>query len=133
MVNTRITYEYRDGGNNRFWTDLILVGAMTQESWERIRAACHDGDQFIAEQVGLPDVFGFLPGDHIYAPEYCSTGYPFDQEVDHCWHRLPAEDPWELTREEPTGDLTVALLVNGFEQAAAVGWKVFDPAERFGL
>jgi len=133
MVNTRITYEYRDGGSNRFWTDLVLGGEMTEEVWARIRAACGEGCRFIAEQVGLPEVFGFLPGDHIYAPEYCSTGYPFDQDVDHCWHRFPDDDPWELTRESPTGALTVDELVNAIEQAAAVGWKVFDPAERFGL
>jgi hypothetical protein len=131
-VNTRITYEYRDGAGNTFPMEVVLAGAMTDALWARICAACSDGCQFIAEQVGLPEVFGFLPGDHIYAPEYCATGYPFDQEVDHCWHRF-SEAPWELTREEPTGDLTVALLVNAFEQAAAVGWKVFDPAERFGL
>jgi len=132
-VNTRISYEYRDGGNNRFDADMVLGGTMTEELWRRITAACHEGDQFIAGQVGLPEVFGFLPGDHIYAPEYCCTGYPFDDAVDHCWHRFPREGAWESTRESPTGALTVGELVNAFEQAAALGWKVFDPAERFGL
>jgi hypothetical protein len=133
-VNTRIIYEYRDGANYRFHSELVVAGEMTEALWARIRAACQDGDRFIADQVGLPEVFGFLPGDHIYAPEYAYSGYPFDQEVDHCWHHL-AQDPdgWELTGDEPTGALTVELLVNAFEQAAAVGWRVFDPAERFGL
>jgi len=131
-VNTRISYEYRDGGGNCFPVEVVLGGAMTEHLWARIRAACHEGTQFIADQVGLPEVFGFMPGDHIYAPEYCSTGYPFDDDVDHCWHRFPDADAWELTREEPTGDLTAGLLVNAFEQAAVVGWRVFDPAERFG-
>ena len=133
-MNTRITYEYRDGANYRFHADVVLADAMTDELWARIRAACQDGEMFIAHQVALPEVFGFLPGDHIYAPEFCHEGYPFEEDTDHCWHGFgPDPDVWELTGDPPTGDLTVERLVEAFESAAMAGWKVFDPAERFGL
>ncbi len=131
-MNTRITYEYRDGANYRFHADIVAAGAMTDALWARIKAACEDGERFLAHQVGLPEVFGFLPGDHIYAPEYCHEGYPFDAEADHCWHTF-GSDAWELTTDAPTGPVSVEELVNDFEQAASVGWKVFDPVERFGL
>lgn len=58
-MNTRLTYEYRDGGCNRFFTDVVLAGEMTDRRWTRIRGICNDGDQFIAHQVGLREVFSF--------------------------------------------------------------------------
>jgi hypothetical protein len=132
-VNTRIRYEYRDGANYHFQGEVVVAGRMTPALWKRLRAACSaDADHgFIAHQVGLTEVFGYLPGPHITwlpageAPEY-------DEENDHCWHRLPEEpNAWELTTDSPTDTRCVEELVDQFECASKAGWRVFDPAERF--
>lgn len=132
-MNTRLTYEYRDGGCNRFFTDVVLAGEMTDRRWTRIRGICNDGDQFIAHQVGLREVFSFLPGDHILPFECRETGYPYHESIDHCWHHFAPPNAWELTGEPPRVAVSVTELVALFEVAARSGWQVFDPAERFGL
>ncbi len=72
------------------------------------------------------------PGPHQDA-ERRQTGYPYDAEDDHCWHRFP-DDPraWELTSDSATDLRDVRELGLIFE-AAKGRWRVFDPAERFGL
>jgi len=133
-MNTRIVYEYRDASNYHFHGEVIIAGEMTTEYWERIRATCEDREFFIAHQVRLPEVFGFLPGPHIHEKRRRHTGYPFDPEDDHCWHRFGA-DPgcWKITKAVRTDPRSVLLLVRSFEKAAKSGWKVFDPEERLGL
>ena len=134
-MNTRIHYEYRDGSNYRFHGSIVAGGEMTPVLWARMRRACDSGAEcgFIAHQVGIPEVFGFLPGPHVtWLPEGEAPAY--DEENDHCWHRLTdASGAWELTSDAATDGRAVEELVGAFEVAAKTGWKVFDPAERFGL
>jgi hypothetical protein len=135
-MNTQITYEYRDGANYRFHNTVIFAGEMTPELWARIRATLDEEVEggFIADQVGLPQVFGYLGGKHIDSEEHKDSGYEYDEENDHCWHRFADDsEAWELTEQPPTDGRTVQELVGVFEGAALKGWKVFDPAERFGL
>jgi hypothetical protein len=134
-VNTRIHYEYRDGANYHFHGSIVVAGEMTPRLWARIGTACDSGTDrgFIAHQVGIPEVFGYLPGPHINwlpsgeAPEY-------DEDIDHCWHRL-VDDPnaWELTTDAPTDKRSVLEIATAFEEVAKKGWRFFDPAGRFGL
>ena len=133
-MNTRIAYEYRDGSNYHFHGEVIIAGEMTAEYWERIRAACEDRELFIAHQVRLPEVFAFLSGPHIHEEGRRHEGYRYDPDEDHCWHRL-WDDPgcWELTRKVRTDRRSPLQLVRAFERAAEAGWRVFDPATRFGL
>jgi hypothetical protein len=135
LVNTRIRYEYRDGANYRFPGEVVIGGPMTSSAWESIRTACdHDTEGgFIAHQVRFPEVFGFLPGPHVRSAEHAATGYPFDPDNDHCWHHFVAETPWELTTARATVPVSVKYLVQAFELAKRSGWRVFDPAERFGF
>jgi len=134
-MNTRVDYEYRDGANYRFHASVVVAGEMTDALWRRLRAACDpETEGFIAHQVGFPEVFGFLPGQHIGDPESESTGYRYDEETDHCWHSLSnGDEPWGLTHDVPTDSRTVEQVVKAFEAAKAAGWKPFDPAERFEL
>jgi hypothetical protein len=135
-MNTAITYEYRDGANYRFHNTLIFAGEMTAELWARLLATLNEEvvGGFIADQVDLPQVFGYLGGKHIDSDEHKNSGYEYDEQNDHCWHRF-ADDPgsWELTEAQPTDKRTVRELVGVFEAAVQKGWKVFDPGERFGL
>ena len=132
-MGTRIDYEYTDAGNYHFRNSIVFAGEMTDALWARIRNACESGEFFIAHQVGLPEVFAWLPGPHIRDDEK-RDGYAFDDEDDHCWHRFP-DDPraWELTTDKWEQVRSVEELLAAFEAAAKEGWKVFDPAERFGL
>ena len=133
-MNTGIHYEYRDGSNYRFHGWFVAAGEMTDQLWARVRAACADGEVFIAHQVGIPEVFGYLPGTHVYSAEHVETGFTYDEDNDHCWHRFH-DDPgaWALTNDAPTDERTVEGLVAAFEAAVRTGWQVFDPAERFEL
>ena len=130
-MNTRILYEYRDAANFRFHGSVTLAGEMTPALWVRIRAACEDGEFFVAHQVGLPELFAAQPGRHVADPDYSATGYPYHDDLDHCWHRWP-DDPhtWSLTTDAPTDPRTVEEFVRDVEAAFKAGWEVFDPAER---
>lgn len=125
-MNTRIHYEYRDASNYHWHGSIVVEGEMTPEVWERIRAACESREFFIADQVGFPEVFGYLPGPH-QSEDLRSTGYSYDPHEDHCWHRFPDSHPWELTTEAPTGLLDVLQLVKVFEAVAESGWRPFNP------
>ncbi len=131
-MNTLVSYEYRDGSNYHWHGSLVLSGEMSAGLWKRIRSACHDGEFFIAHQVGLSEVFGYTPGPH-QDVEHRQTGYPYDEEDDHCWHRFP-DDPraWEVTNHMATDPRDVRGLGRIFE-ASKGRWQVFDPAERFGF
>lgn len=129
-MNTRIKYEYRDGANYRFHGDIIVRGEMNEQLWRRLRKTQDpDTEGFIAHQVLLPEVFGYLPGDHIGDATH-PDGYPYDDKNDHCWHRL-CENGWELVSSKPTDNRSVNDLVKAFEAAKHQGWKPFDPKTRF--
>lgn len=136
-MNTEITYEYRDGANYRFHTSVVVAGEMTPKLWARIRATLDEDVEggFIADQVGLPQAFGYLGGSHIYSDEQKDSGYDYDEEIDHCWHRFADDDQLsvKVTAREPTDKRTVEQLAAAFEAAAKAGWRIFDPADRFGL
>jgi len=134
-MNTRITYQYRDGANYRFHHSIVVAGIMTAELWNLILTTLDtDAERgFIAHQVGLTEVFGFVGGKHIDSEEHRDFGYEYDDQNDHCWHSFSGEDDWELTGDPVTDKRTVEQLVEAFEATTMAGWKVFDPAERFGL
>jgi hypothetical protein len=134
-VNTRLRYEHRDGANYRFHGEVVIAGEMTAGLWARIVNACDKDTEggFIAHQVKLPEVFGYLPGPHIASSEHASTGYAYDPDNDHCWHHFVAETPWKLTTARANGRISVKYLVQAFEAAVRHGWRIFDPAERFNV
>jgi hypothetical protein len=127
-MNTKLWYEYRDGANWRFPGAVVVEGEMTPDLWARLRAACEEGEYFFARQVGLAERFAYVAGPHIADPSLQETGYPYDVDLDHCWHRI-ADDPgaWELTDDQPTDGRTVEEVVLAFEQARHAGWCVPEP------
>lgn len=73
------------------------------------RATLIDELWFIANQVGLPELFLF--NNELVADD------------DHCFHELLCVDSIESA--EP-----IDYLINGFEEANKTGWREFDPLYR---
>ncbi len=133
-MNTRIHYQYRDGGNYRFWGSVVVSGEMTNDLWKRIlRSLDPEVEGFIAHQVKFPEVFGYLSGPHIDEPGRNGRAHDYDDETDHCWHSFQERDIWELTTDPPTDSRDVETLVTSFEEARDAGWRTFDPELRFNL
>ena len=110
-MNTSFSYMYRDAGNWKQHEDIILAGAITEEDIEVIISKLEFDELFLPAQVGLEPLqqrWGNLNDD------------------DHVWHELYREDI-ELTKDEPTVEMTVEELVANFKSVD--GWdvrKAFD-------
>lgn len=111
-MNTQFEYLYRDASNYKSWHQVILEGTLTQAEKEEIHSCC-DGDNFIAEQLGLPHNF---PSDEI-----CDD--------DHCWCEMYEGPNFGLTETdaEPTNG-SVKELLEKF-RAAKGKWEEskYDP------
>lgn len=87
---TVFDYLYRDASNYKAWGSLLLKGAAVEADSARVFAALNDYEYFIAEQVGIPALYGDLW-------QY-SDG---PNEDDHVWHtfdrfRKPLEEELSL-------------------------------------
>lgn len=74
---TIFEYCYRDAANYKSFGKLWLDGEMTPAERSIIENRLADGEYFIAEQIGIPPLYGQL-----YS---LSDGHTSD---DHCWHEL---------------------------------------------
>lgn len=96
MKNTRITYQYRDGGNNKVFSYVVLAGDICESGLDMMReraaldmdASTEFGD-FIPGQIGLPDLQDSFVG-----------GAEWDAELDHPFHEILNIEP---TTETPCG------------------------------
>lgn len=105
MLNTELSYTYRDSSNYKQCETLILVGKISQINIEIIISKLIDGQFFIPEQVGLSALqkrFAVLNTD------------------DHPYHELLRENI-RLVESEPTTMLTIDELVERFR---AVVWDL---------
>lgn len=100
-MNTRISYTYRDGGNNKMHNCCIVAGRITKEMEERIRECLFDGDQFLPDQVGFP------------GKNFVTEGFDYIPELDTPWYELN-EDAFEATCEAPTVNLTAQDVESAF-------------------
>lgn len=91
MVNTRLTYMYRDGANYKQLEVVVFAGAITPQDRAALFDHLDEGTWFIPSQVGLEDLqarFGALTDD------------------DHAWHELDNDEGVALTDEPATlGDI----------------------------
>ena len=98
-------YMYRDAANYKAYGALLLKGEATEENQRRLESKLESGEFFIAEQIGIPALYGELW-------EY-SDG---PTEEDHVWHTFNLFRP----PMEEDGDLpvwgTVSELVERFEK-----------------
>lgn len=114
--NTIFSYMYRDGANYKFGGEVIFKGFRELGLEEKLREALADGENFIARQIGVPDVFPF--------PEK----YSFDEDVDHCWHEFTG---LEATSRDATDEKgrSITEFVNEARKIGPAGWIEFDPVE----
>jgi len=123
--NTKITYMYRDAGNNKFHVEIVVAGTVTAE---QIQPFVDNGADFIPFNLGLPC-------GQDQASEYES--FP-DDEMDHVFNSFYDADDgnidpscFEPTDQEPTVPVTAEQLVKLFEQHQS--WDVGAAMEHFGI
>lgn len=136
-MNIEFEYLYRDGGNNKNFGGVVFtndsqlsIGDLEAE----IRNHLEMGELFIADQVGVPEVFLWDP-DANYDPDDAST-YPADlgpgkyaiwEDMDGCYHEF---DCLSVTDKQPTDNRTITRFVADLAKANREGWRVFLPTDR---
>jgi hypothetical protein len=53
-------YLYRDAANYKAWGSLLLSGVPSQEDIAALRECMESGEYFVAEQIGIPPLYGEL-------------------------------------------------------------------------
>lgn len=131
-MNTRFSYMYRDEDNWKRGGEVIFAGETTPELEQRLLQSLNEED-FIADQVGVPEVF-LWSAEADYDPDHPPEGEdaPTEgsyviNESDHCWHEYTG---CESTEDAPTDPRTIAEFVASIEAAAKAGWQTFAPADR---
>ena len=132
-MNTKFTYLYRDGANNKRFGSVVFTGMIDDGMKAAFNGALDDGSFFIAHQVRVPEVFLWDPKAN-YDPE-TFTGttppghYIIVDSVDHGWHQ--AHEFGETT-DEPTDEhnRTVAQFIEEVIAASVAGWQSFEPRSR---
>lgn len=131
-MNTRFEYMYRDSANWKNFGSVVFAGGLTPEIRVRFDSLFEPGDSFIAQQIGIPEVFlwdptvdydrddppaGLMPGNYVIGDE------------DHCFHEFCGIE--EVSDDEtPTDPRTIAQFVEDVAIAKKAGWAVFAPTDR---
>ena len=113
VMNTEITYMYRDADNYKVCHSVVLSGMLTEAGLLKISSKLEMGGDFIPSQVGLPELQGFL-GDL--------------SSADDVWHEWVDAVHTEEAVDFP---LTVDQLVERFE--VLEGWDAIEAAKKLGL
>jgi len=104
-------YQYRDGGNFKSCDFIVLDGQITDTMIERLTSCLIDGMWFMANQVGLPDLFeGVQKWGH--------------SSLDVSWHEFIALRPAmqeEIIEKSCFGKLSD--LLDTFQRAKS-NWKL---------
>lgn len=117
LVNTLLSYEYRDASNYKSFSQVVLSGyAGGMVKFMVCAPADADPGTFLPGQVGLEPL------------QKNMKGFPSDD--DHVFHHLLAI---QRTKQAPTEKLTSAQLLANFKEAAATGWDIPAEMRRAGL
>ena len=106
-VNTVIEYMYRDAYNYKQHGDVVVAGH-DDDLIGRLVASLDEGENFLPEEVGLPNLRDGGWDTH-------------HDDADHVWHEYVDA---ERTGRAPTDPRPLAELVAVFEAAAAAGWPM---------
>ena len=116
LQNIKFNYLYRDAGNYKSWGKVIYANPDAlplNEIEKRLRQAFDQETYFIADQIGLAEMFfeGFTDDDHCYH-EFCSV---------------------ESTEKDTTDSLrrTIKSFVEQVESESLHGWHAFDTTVRY--
>ena len=114
MDCVRFNYLYRDGANFKRWGEVLFSNPKEislQDIEARLSRAFLPDGQFIASQVGIPEVFLFRSSK--------MTAY------DHCFHEF---DSVEFCQKSPTDvhNRSIDMFLANVEKTALKGWVAFD-------
>lgn len=96
LVNTRISYLYRDAANWKQYNECVVPGRVTEEQKRTILDSLIDGSDFVPSKVGMPE-----------------TRFETRNDDDVDTFEL-YEDGFELTSETPDIDITITDLAAAF-------------------
>lgn len=100
---TLFDYMYRDAGNFKAFGSVALRGRLRHADRQEILDRLDRGEYFIAEQVGVPPLYGEL---------YKWSNGP--TESDHCWHELVGFREMKSRCSEHTHTTDAAEFVERF-------------------
>lgn len=114
----KFEYLYRDEANYKRFADLIFDNPLQRSAAaieSAVRSALIGKTWFVADQVGIPELFLFLDG--------------VVTENDHCLHEFVRVD---VVTHETVGKThgSIEAFLEKFKRSSATGWKEFDPFER---
>ena len=110
-VNTRISYEYRDGSNYKKQGEIITQGEITAAQVQLLEASLlrdEGDDDFLPRQVGMAYLCPLVDDSE------------YDDDLDHPVHTITGV---ALT-EAPAEAQETTDLINRFAQAHADGWDM---------
>ena len=108
-MNTNFEYLYRDAGNYKWFSEVVIAGVLKLEDIEHFLFEHHF---FIPSEVGLPGL----------QPEVLT-------EDDHIWHEIIS---LKESVAEPTVEIKSDDLVEKFQMAHAEEWNWFEVMKRKG-
>ncbi len=120
-MNTKFSYEYRDGDNYHVHRDVVVAGHLTMADLEphMDRGVCaYYG--FIPSQVGLENLQ--------YELAAFGNG-TLDDSRDHVWHSFFGMEP---TDEAPTVKFTAAEFIEAFRKVN-MKWDMVGVSEKLGI
>ncbi|MCC7449580.1 MAG: hypothetical protein IT324_19320 [Anaerolineae bacterium] len=113
--NIRFNYLYRDAGNYKSYGSVVFKNPNSlslAKIGARLRKAFFQGELFIAEQIGIADIFLYL-----------------DDELtveDHCFHEFVSVEETTEAPTDPRGR-SITTFVKKVEHEAQQGWHAYDP------
>jgi len=120
MNNVEFVYLYRDGGNYKKWGKVVFANPdrLDCQSVERqLRQAFLQDGLFIANQIGVPDVFLY-------------DGGKFSSD-DHCYQEFDTVRPTPGVVDDAEGRSLSRFLIDVIRESKA-GWRAFDPYDSDG-
>ena len=114
MNKVVLNYLYRDAGNYKNHMGLVFENANNlpvEDLNRQFRETLQDGEDFVAEQVGLPTCYSEF----------------IDADLDHGYHEygeVLALDPDRDSAHLVPGNGDISELLERFRSAATEGWKL---------
>ena len=119
-MNTKFSYEYRDGDNYKAHETIILKGELTKKEIQNMLDHCLS-EGFLPRQVGLKPIqykLQLLDETHNFNED--GDYDPYMGGNDHVFHTID-EYSFESTKEPSTEEFTVHDLYNRFK---SVDWNI---------